>query len=122
MNNIHALYMIIDNDYSMNYTFIIHHEWIFIPLEYSMNNQKTCIIHYSMYIQKFIEYTLNVHWIFEYTLIIVPETFQFWKLNIQWLFIRLFIDYSSKMNIHPFGIFNEYSKKHVLYIIHWLLV
>ena len=142
MNNIHALYMIIDNDYSMNYTFIIHHEWIFIPLEYSMNNQKSvyytlfnvyskihwiyieCSLNIWIYIDYCtrdfpilkIEYSMIIHQIIHW-LFIKNEYSSLW--NIQWIFKKTcIIHYSliiSLVNKHR--IFNDYLMNN-----HWIII
>ena len=89
-------------------------------------------IQICMYYSLFNEYS-NIHWLLNEHSINIPIFIDYYTkdlqnlkiqyaLIIQLLFMWLFIDYSSKMNIHFIGIFNEYSKKHVLYIIHWLLV
>ena len=101
---IHSLFIM--NEYSSLWNI----QWIF---------KKTCIIHYSLIIsllnkrQIINDYSLNNHWMFiEYSMHLSHPSVIECSLNNQWIL--------KKTYIHPFGIINEYSNIHVLFIIQWI--
>ena len=88
-------------------------------------------IQIHMYYSLFNEYS-NIHWLFIKSSMNIPIFIDYYtkdlqnlknqySLIIQWLFMWLFNEYSSWMNIHSIGIINVYSNINVLYSIHWLL-